>query len=388
MKVLFSHDHIFYKNDNDLYSNGGLSYEVLQRYTKIFEEITVLSRQEEILNKEKINNLTKASGSGVSFVKIPNFKSIKSIKNYKLAKKKVYDEVKSSDLIIARLPSSISKLTIKAAIEFKKPYLVELVGCAWDANMNHGSFIGKIIAPYEYFQLKSLVIQAPYVIYITKEFLQKRYPSNGIQIVCPNAKIEEVNPVVLENRLKSIDFNSGRSLKLGLIGSLDVKYKGHETTIRALAYLKNPNICVEFLGKGDSAPWERLANELDVKNQVVFKGSLSSGDAVYKWIDSIDIMVQPSTAEAQGRAIIEGMSRGCPIISTKVGGIVELIDSKYLVRKKDYKNLANKILFFLQNKEAMKVAAMSNFNNTKEYYDYFIEKNRNYFLTKFKRENL
>ena len=54
MKVLFSHDHIFYKNDNDLYSNGGLSYEVLQRYTKIFEEITVLSRQEEILNKEKI----------------------------------------------------------------------------------------------------------------------------------------------------------------------------------------------------------------------------------------------------------------------------------------------------------------------------------------------
>jgi len=45
MKMIFAHDHIFYKYDGNFYSNGGLSDEVLRRYLNVFEEISLLSRQ-------------------------------------------------------------------------------------------------------------------------------------------------------------------------------------------------------------------------------------------------------------------------------------------------------------------------------------------------------
>lgn len=388
MKVIFSHDHIFYRYNESLYSNGGLSYDVLNRYIKIFGKLTVLSRQEDIDSKEKVSKFTKASGDNVSFVKVPNFKSIKMLGKYPLAKKIIYKEIENSDLVIARLPSSISKMVIKAAIKFDKPYLIELVGCAWDANINHGSRVGKAIAYYEYRQLKEIVREAPYVVYITKEFLQKRYPNDFKNTICPNVKIKEVEYTVLKNRLQRIDSKNNEPTKLGLIGSLDVKYKGHETVIRALSELKDRNIIIEFLGKGDSTYWESMASQLGVSDKVFFKGTLAGGDAVYDWIDSLDIMVQPSTAEAQGRSIIEGMSRGCPLIATRVGGIVELINNDYLINKKDYKSLSKLIISLIDNKKNMKKLAIENFEGSKEYYDFLIEEKRKSFFENFKKDSM
>lgn len=388
MKVIFSHDHIFYNYDGHLYSNGGLSYDVLSRYTKVFGEVTVLSRQKNITDKEKVENLTKASGQYVTFVKVPNFKSLKTLNKYPSAKKRVYKEVKTSDIVIARLPSSISKLVVEAAIKFKKPYLIELVGCAWDANINHGSRVGKVIAYYEYRQLKNIISEAPYVVYITKNFLQSRYPNGFKSAICPNVKISRVNRLILEKRLQKIEENKEGSVRLGLIGSLDVKYKGHETLLKALKEIRDRDIIVEFLGKGDNSYWKEMAEELGVSHKVFFKGTLSGGEAVYQWIDSLDIMIQPSTAEAQGRSIIEGMSRGCPLIATRVGGIVELIDDSCLIDKKDYVGLSRVISSLIDDKEKMKKAAIENFEASEEYYDYLIEEKRNSFFEEFKREAL
>ena len=388
MKVLFSHDHIFYRHEDCLYSNGGLSYDVLSRYIEIFGGIKVLSRQQKVDSQNKVASLTKASGDGVSFVDIPNFKSLKKLGKYPSARKRIYKEVRNTDLVIARLPSSISKIAIQAAIKFNKPYLIELVGCAWDANMNHGSRVGKLIAYYEYQQLKEIVSKAPHVVYITKNFLQSRYPNDFQSTVCPNVKIKKVEHKVLENRLEKIDKKDNNPIKLGLIGSLDVKYKGHETVIRALSEIKDQNIIVEFLGKGDSTPWKEMSEKMGVSDKVFFKGTLSSGDAVYSWIDSLDIMVQPSTAEAQGRSIIEGMSRGCPLIATRVGGIVELIDNEYLIDKRDYKRLSKLILSLIRDKESMKKLAISNFEESKGYYDFVIEEKRRLFFEQFKKDSL
>lgn len=389
MKVIFSHDHMFFKHNQIYYTNGGLSYSVLKRYVEAFSNITVISRQKECLDIEEIHGLTLASGHGVNFVSVPNFKSIKSLYLYTKAIDIVESEVKNSDLIVARVPSSISYLVIKAAIKFKKPYLVEVVGCAWDANKYHGSLIGKISAPYAYLKMKKMVKNAPYAIYITKEFLQSRYPNNNKTIVCPNVKIQEVNQQVLEKRLEKINnINIKGEIKLGLIGSLDVNYKGHKTAILAVKYLKEigVNVKIEFLGQGNNERWLSLAKAADVEKQIFFKGSLPSGQAVYDWIDSLDIMVQPSAAEAQGRSIIEGMSRGCPIIATKVGGIVELIQSDLLIDIDDYVNLSRKILDLLNDLQKMKSIALQNFNEAKSYYASEIEKNRYIFLKGFKED--
>ncbi|MGM1003309.1 glycosyltransferase [Acinetobacter haemolyticus] len=389
MKVIFAHDHIFYSHSQTFYSNGGLSYEVLKRYINVFGEINVLSRQHPCQNLEEVKGLSIASGKGVKFVKIPNFKSVKGMKSYLSAKDKVFQQVKEADLVIARMPSSISSLVIQAAKKYKKPYLVEVVGCTWDANIHHGSILGKFLAPYSYIKMKNLIKDAPYTIYITKQFLQSRYPSAYLSAICPNVNIQAVCNSVLESRLKKIEnFNQEQDIKLGLIGSLDVNYKGHEITLQAIKKLKEKGlkIFVEFLGKGSKERWLKLAQDLNVQDNVIFKGSLPSGEAVYKWLDSLDIMVQPSSAEAQGRSIIEGMSRGCPIISTRVGGIIELIDNVLLIEKGNTLALSETILMLVKDKDLMKHTAMANFNESKEYYADKIEKDRYLFLNKFKAD--
>lgn len=385
MKILFTHDHVFYKNNNLHYSNGGLSYGVLKRYVDVFGGVEVLSRS---ANAEKTVGLTLASGDGVTFKSIPNFKSLKNVWKYLEAKKIIFKEVENCDFLIARLPSSISVLAVKAAIKYKKPYLIEVVGCAWDANINHGSFVGKILAPYSFLMLKSIVSRSCYTIYITKFFLQKRYPNLNNTKVCPNVQLGSISESILVDRIKKIKKESD-VLKIGLIGSLDVNYKGHDVLIKAAKCLVDEgfNLVIEFLGKGNKDNWRKIIEDTNMQEYVMFKGSLTSGKDVYNWIDTLDILVQPSSAEAQGRSIIEGMSRACPIVSTKVGGIVELINSEHLVNKNNYKHLSVKIKNIWMNKDLMISMAIENYEKAKEFSSEKIEHNRTSFLEFFLSKN-
>lgn len=385
MNVVFAHDHIFYKYSNIYYSNGGLSYDVLARYLEVFDEIKAISRQKEI--NEEDDRLTIASGNNIQFVNVPNFKSIRTLSQIFIAQQIVKKTVKDSDYIIARLPSSIGKLAIKYAKEFNKPYLVEVVGCAWDANVNYGSLSGKIIAPFEYYTNKSYIKNSEFTIYITKDFLQQRYPTTGKTEVCPNVNIESVKPIILSQRLKKIK-EKNNEIKFGLIGSLDVDYKGHDTVIKALGLIKKelPKFKVEFLGKGNQKRWIGLIEANGLLENVDFIGTLPSGNKVYEWMDGIDIILQPSYAEAQGRSIIEAMSRGCPIISSRVGGIVELIDSSWLIKAGDYKDLSRKIKLMITEPQNQIYQSERNFNEAVQYYKKNIDRRRKKFLELFQEE--
>nr|WP_246569786.1 glycosyltransferase family 4 protein [Lentibacillus saliphilus] len=175
-------------------------------------------------------------------------------------------------------------------------------------------------------------------------------------------------------------------IKIGLVGSLNVDYKGHETVIKAINLIKDelPPFKIEFLGKGDPNRWARLIFDNSLEDCIDFIGTLPSGNKVYNWMDSLDLLLQPSSAEAQGRSIIEAMSRGCPIIASEVGGIVELLDKDRLIRPGDYKSLANKILNVISDKEDMINQAKKNYINSKQYYRSNIDKKRNEFLRNFK----
>lgn len=385
--VLFAHDHVFYKTiTENYYSNGGLSYEVLKRYIEVFGEVKVIARTKII--DENFEKLSLASGEKVHIIGIENFKNIRNFYKIFYAKKKIEEEVKKSKYLIARLPSSIGMIAIEYAKKHNIPYMIEVVGCPFDALKNYGSMLGKVLAPIEAFRMKKELRLASDVIYITKEFLQKRYPTNGRIEICPNVNLVEAPKKVLKKRLLKINkISENEVIKIGLIGSLDVAYKGHKTLIKAIELLKkeNINLEVEFLGKGNSKTWKELAIKLKVSDNVKFIGSLPSGECVYEWIDTLDICVQPSLAEAQGRSIIEAMSRGCPVIATKVGGIVELIDSNYLIEKGNFEELAFKIKALVGNREKMKIQAEKNFSEAKFYLKESIDDKRRKFLSEFKK---
>lgn len=386
MKVVFAHDHYLYRFKNKYYSTGGLSKESLERYTNVFEEVVVISRQKEINQCD--TRLTLASTKNVTFVEIPNFKSIKN--SYKIFKsKKIIDTViNNSDCLIARLPSSIGSLAISLAKKYNKPYLIEVVACAWDAYWNH-SKIGKLVAPFMYYATKTRVRDAKYTIYVTNEFLQKRYPTNGKSVNCSNVALKAFDDNVLNMRLDKINnLKQNKKIVIGTIAAVDVRYKGQQYIIEALKKLKDEGITnfeYQLVGGGNQIYLRSIAKKFNVTEKVKFLGVIPH-DKVFDWLDSIDIYVQPSRQEGLPRALIEAMSRGLPAFGARTGGIPELLDPDFIFSntRKNIDEICSILKSF--SIEVMKKQAKRNYEEAKKYDKEIIEKRRRKFLLEFKSQ--
>lgn len=66
---------------------------------------------------------------------------------------------------------------------------------------------------------------------------------------------------------------------------------------------------------------------------------------------SCDVFCAPSLWEPFGLVLIEAMACGKPIVSSKVGGIPEIVDSTFgvLVKPKDVKGIANALIYILRS---------------------------------------
>lgn len=382
MKLLFAHDHTFYKYNNEFYSNGSFSKEVLERYTKVFDEVVVISRQKEI--NEYKSNLTLASADRVSFIEIPNFKTIKSFNKKISAKKIIEKEVGSCDALIARMPSSIGGLAIDYARKKNKKYLIELVACSWDSLWNH-SLKGKIVAPFVTYNTKKHLYYSEYSVYVTNEFLQKRYPTKGESVNCSNVSLNKFDDDVIEKRIERINNSNFSKLIIGTVGAINVKHKGQQYIIEALGKLKSEGIKkfeYHLVGGGDNSYLKSIAEKYNVVDEVKFIGSLPHSK-VFEWLETIDVYAQPSRQEGLPRALIEAMSRGLPALGAETGGIPELLEKDFIFSNTS--NNIEEISKILMNfkKENMRNKAKRNYEESKLYSKDIIEKRRNEFLIDF-----
>jgi glycosyltransferase involved in cell wall biosynthesis len=384
MKLLFAHDHIFYKFDNVIYSTGGLSKRMIERYTGIFDKVKIISRQVEL--KEYNEKLTIASAENVEFASVPNFKSLRNYTKITEAKNIIEREVINSDAIIARLPSSIGNIAVEMAKKNNKPYLIEVVACPWDALWNH-SLKGKVVAPFSYYKMKQLVEKSYLTIYVTESFLQNRYPTKGDSTNCSNVALQEFENDILKKRIKNIENKRPQDpIVIGTIAAVDVKYKGQQYVIKALGKLKKDgltNYKYHLVGGGNQEYLTAIAEEYGVSEQVKFLGTMPH-NKVFQWLDTIDLYVQPSRQEGLPRAMIEAMSRGIPSFGAKTGGIPELLETDFTFSNK-WKNI-DEIIGILKSfdKETMLSQANRNFEESKKYDRDVIESRRSVFLELYK----
>ena len=215
---------------------------------------------------------------------------------------------------------------------------------------------------------KHYVKKAKNVIYVSNEFLQKRYPNKNNNIGCSDVNLWYIDENVLKKRLKKIESKKKDDIyKLGIIGSLNVNYKGHSQAIKALSILNNSNVQLHFLGAGNKEKWQQLAKKYKVEEQVFFDGVLPGGEKVYEWMDELDLYLIPSLQEGLPRALVEAMSRGCPAIGAKTGGIPELIGKEVIFGRKQYKKLAEMINNVIYDKTKLKEMANRNFQKSLEF---------------------
>ena len=194
----------------------------------------------------------------------------------------------------------------------------------------------------ELFEVKNNIKVIPNFICIddykleNNDFYKKRFAPNNEKIICHISnfrKVKRIKDVLLSFEIISKEID----VKLILVGD----------------------------GPERSA-LEKISRESKYRNNIYFLGSLKSTKEV---LNISDLFFLPSSTESFGLSALEAMACGVPVISTKTGGIPEVVidgESGYLSDVGDVKEMSsnaveilsneNKLLLFKENalKQAMK----------------------------------
>ena len=280
--------------------------------------------------------------------------------------------MQEADCLVIRLPSVKGYVAEEIASKMGKPFLVEVVGCVWDSYWNYG-IKGKIAAPFAYLLMKHEVKKSKYTLYVTQDFLQKRYPCKGLTTGVSDVELPSIDESVLNNRKKRIN-QAKKKIIIGTIAAIDVPYKGHEYVIKALNSIHEKlHVEVEYqmVGGGETDRLKRIASECNVEKKVKFVGSLPH-EKIFDWLDSIDYYIQPSLQEGLCRSLVEAMSRGLPCLASDVGGNYECITQDYIFKTANKKMIPSQIselLWRLESNDKSLIEAEKNFFRAKDFFD-------------------
>jgi glycosyltransferase involved in cell wall biosynthesis len=376
-KVVFVHDGPFrFDINGDLIITNNI-VSLKKRYEYLGGDLTFMLRGIHTKDTNTENKDVK-----VNFIQVPVFNRPHQFKNYFKARHIVESTIKNNDVAVIRLPSTIGALAVTFAKKFKKPYIIEVVGCPQDTLLNY-NLMGKLYAPFAKLKLKSKVKNAPYLIYVSNSFLQKRYPSSGNQIAISNVIINETSDSIIQKIERYKSLNSKSRILISTLGAVDVPYKGQEYVIRAISNLKKTGYDVHYhiAGLGSVDRLRSIAKKEGVENQVHFEGLLNR-ESLFALLDKTDIYVQSSLTEGLPRSVVEAMSRGCICIGTDVGGIPELIQPELLFKKRSV-NQITKLILRIINMDNREEIAVRNFEIAKSFNYDILEEKRKIFYNKF-----
>ena len=331
--MLFVHDHKFRIFKNKIYTLGSLDNRLFNIYIKIFNDVVVYA------NVLKSSSIKGKEVNNVSF-SLASPKSVFSPKRLSL----LWNLLKKEKYFILRVPSINSSIAALFLQLVGKKYYVEVVGCVVDSLWNHG-IKGKFAMPILYILTRQSIKYASYALYVTNNFLQKRYPTNGESCACSDVFIPRVeikdsldNPRALKKK--------DEVLKLGTAAA-DIKYKGQRYVIEAVSALTKAGFNVQYYLAGvtvDSYLYQ-VARKYNVADRIHCLGILKSKE-METFYNDIDVYIQPSLVEGMPRSLIEAIAMGCYCIGSKVGGIPEILGSEYCFKKKSVSEICDKILNF------------------------------------------
>lgn len=380
---LFCHYLPIYKDVDGIYCSTTLTNSFFQRYFSVVDKLIVADRVYPLESTYIEAHQEPITLDGVKIEEFPNLSNFYGLsREYLKAKIRINALISEADLIFVR-GGIIGILGAEAARKQKKPYLAECAGCAWDEYWNY-SLSGKFLAPYMEYMAKKTIRNASHVVYVTEEWLQKRYMTDGISTNASNVILESIDNQALENRIMKISQygTEKRSFVLGTTGGIGNKAKGQQFVIKAIGLLRDQyDFSYELVGGGDESYLMNIAKKYNVADKIVFKRQFTH-EEVLNWLDSIDIYIQPSMQEGLPRALIEAMSRACPAIGSTTGGIPELLDKNAIFDRGKVASLKAVLEQYIQND--LTKFAIRNFNKAKTYKLSLINERRNKLYQQYK----
>jgi len=161
---------------------------------------------------------------------------------------------------------------------------------------------------------------------IRNELLQAGFSNNKIFLL-PNAvDVERFRPATPSERADAAK-TFGSALAKPVIGTVArlVHRKGIDVLLHAFAGLiRTHRAQLLVVGDGELGDDLReLTHELGLDRSVSWVGLQADTST---WLRRMDVFVLPSRLEGSPNAILEAMATGLPIVATRIGGIVDLLE--------------------------------------------------------------
>ena len=355
------------------------------RYLDVFDAVTVVARVNDVSGRPTVGH--RADSDLIRFVGLPNYIGpFQYLQNRKNAKKALKTPAQSADATIFRVPSQIAT-SFRSAMDAEKPFGVEVVGDPHDT-FSRGSVTHSLRPVFRAMfvhQLREQCLGAAAVAYVTRDALQRRYPSHASSFTTHYSSIE-LTPKHFASAAKSTSsfLFGARPIRVIFVGTVEQLYKAPDVLIDALAAVSHmgANVHLTLIGGGSLLPELRgRALQSGLSDKVHFTGWLQEEDHILKHLDASDLFVLPSRQEGLPRAMIEAMACGLPCIGSTVGGIPELLPAEDLVPPGDAPALARKIMEVLGDPDRMARMSASNLDTAAEYRDDILSERRRAFYT-------
>lgn len=386
MQLLYISTFMFHKEADKTYALPSCSDSFFEKYLDVFDSVHVLG--EELKSYLSKSALVEIENPNISVDILPSNTRPKDFVNDKLLKRVLTEKISAADAILIKPASRRGMMAIKIAERLHKPYMIEMTGDIHNALTQSPSRVKRLYAPVLYRQITRRIRNCEFAIYVSRDYLQGKYPIKGKMCGCSDVVLEPSTSDILEKRLAKIDnMTPDMTVKLALVGFYQGNGKGVDTAIRALARLPE-NYHLSVLGNGTEESrnkWYEYAKERGVSaERIEFPEPLPSAQAVLHWLDDYDFFVFPTRSEGFGRVVAEAMSRGLPCLATNICTMPELLPRECLFELDDDEKLAQLLTEYTGDRELMKKVARINFEKVNDYNFETLKQRRNEFLEEFK----
>ncbi len=380
MRLLLTSDARFERTpDGAIWGPPACGAALWSRYLDVFSEVVIAARV--IDAPEPASGAVAASGPGIVFRPVPTYSGVAGfLRHSRKLRRAVAQYAAASEAVIVRSPSPIANFAAAALMRLGRPYGAEVVGDPHQF-FAPGAFRhpirGAIRRTASAAQAR-VARHASAALFVTKEFLQRKYPTLGASFA--------VSDVALDDDAFDVKAppapRTSPVFTLVTVGALSQPYKGTAVLIDAMHHLQRSGgrWKLRIVGAGRLMPRLRSkARDLALASNVEFLGQLDQ-HGVRRTLDEADLFVLPSFQEGLPRALLEAMARGLPAIATNVGGIPELLPPECMVAPGDSAALARRIFEVASNDRLRAAHAARNRQVARDYHDSALRPLRRQFL--------
>jgi len=345
LRLLFHHHDLAHVSHNgDIWLSAGIG-RWISELSKYFLEIDLLLHESDIRNfkqdypiKEPNVNLISLGPPGRYFDHFSKINRLKQICN---------KTAKNADVLLIRgMTPEQYPIWRHIPIEKKAFLLVRSPRQKRLVNFRPLTILSALINKYREFRFRKIVQGDTLLLSnspLNVKELNRLYKVQAHFVPTNTIRLEEFASFNIKPLSSPI-----KLLFCGRISSL----KGVTELLEAASILKKGGINFELnlVGAQEShndINFHKYASELGVDDKTIWHGQLPYGPQLLKSYQNADIFILPSYTEGFPRTIWEAMANCCPVITTTVGGIPDLIaDEKHalLIAPKNSESISEAII--------------------------------------------